>query len=110
MKSDPELKKIEQLESKILKEEEKIEKKEAEILTFDKSVTGVVKDLSSFRSTLVRRIAKHKFIYTLVIALGVVMVWRGLWDLTESLITSSIISLLGGILLLWLIKKYTEIH
>ncbi len=110
MKSNKELKKIEELESKILKEEEKIEKREAEILTLDKSVTGVVKDLGSFRSNLARRIAKHKFIYTLLISLGIVLVWRGLWETTESLIASSIVSLMAGIILLWLVKKHTEIH
>lgn len=110
MASDEELKKIENQEAKILEKEQKIEQEEAEILKVDKVVAGSIKDFSQLRSNFARRIAKHRFIYTLLISLGVVMVWRGMWELTESIITSSLVSLGLGVVLLWLIKKHTDIH
>lgn len=122
----------EKLQEKILQEAEKIEKAEKRIEEQEKRILKseqvvantmqsqpfqelvqngqTLKSFSYLRDIVTRRIAKHKFIYTLLISLGIVLVWRGLWETTESLITSSIISLIAGIILLWLVKKHTEIH
>lgn len=96
-------KKIKQTEEKILKAEERIEATLAE-------GNKVVKDFRSLRDNLARRISRHKFIYTLLISLGIVMVWRGLWETTESFISSAFISLALGLILLWVIKKHTDLH
>ena len=106
-----ELKDIKEEEKEILAREDKMEetldsRPFKEIL----DAAPAIKEVSAFRLRVVRRMQKHRLIFALLIALGIVLVWRGLWEVTESLISSAFISLILGILLLWLTKKYTDLH
>lgn len=113
------------IEEKLLKEEEKIEKLEEQIL---KSETKISENLSSGIKTLskdgltsseasiikrsvLRKIAKHKFIFTLLTTVAVVLVWKSVWNISDTLpiLESSIGSLVVGLVMLWLIEKYTEL-
>lgn len=106
-------KKIEREETKILLEEKAIEKEEKkiekELGTFEE-FKSTFKDASKLRIVFVRRIQKHKFLFTMIVAIGVVLVWRGLWDLSELVpgLESSAVALLVGLGILWLIEKYTN--
>lgn len=106
-----ELKDIKDEEKEILKREDKVEET-LESTSFKEIMDAApaVKELSTFRSKFVRRIQKHKLIFTLFVAVGIVLVWRGLWELSESIIASAAVSLVLGIVLLWLIKRYTDLH
>ncbi len=113
------------LNKEIVEELKEIKKEEAEILEKEKSSEKILKsssfkevleaapalhEVNTFRSKVVRRLQKHRLLFTLFVALGIVLVWRGLWEITEHFITSAVVSLILGIVLLWLIKRYTDLH
>ncbi len=97
-----ELAEVKKEELKIVKEEKKIREEEKEI---KQEIRG-----SGFQDLFVSRLRKHRFINTLLVTIGVVLVWRGLWDVSERLIESSVVSLVLGLVLLWGIKKFSDLH
>lgn len=98
---------IEKEERKIENEEVKIEKELSAVEDFK----GTMKDAHKLRMVFIKRISKHKFLFSMVTAIGVVLVWRGLWDLSELVpgLESSAVALVIGIGLLWLVEKYTDV-
>lgn len=112
--------KIEQAEAHIEAEEKKIEKVELAILEnsknngmrsiFDGELTAPERYFVRMR--FVRKLAKHKLLFSLLATVGVVLVWRGIWHTVDSLpiISAAIISLLAGIAILWLIGRYTDLR
>lgn len=127
MSENSKLEKIISLENEILEREKKIEgdqkkllAEEGEVLSEEKklevNISGVSKigrqlnKIETFRSRFVSKIAKHRFIFSLLAASGVVLVWRGLWDISETLpiLSSSFVALIVGLGLLWLLQKYTD--
>lgn len=106
-------KKIESVENKILANEEKIlEKLKSPQFNEVFEEDSTRKDEVTFRRRVKQRIAKHRFLFALLIAFAVVLIWRGLWEITEKLplISESVIALLVGIGILWFFEKYTELH
>jgi DNA-binding ferritin-like protein len=105
-----ETKKIEHLESEIEKSEERISSNLSSGLQV-LSKQGGVKAASLIRRTVLRRMSKHKFIFTALVTLGVVLVWRGLWDVSATIpvLENSTASLFVGFAILWAIEKYTDL-
>jgi hypothetical protein len=124
---------VKKAEQKILEEADRIEEledqiqdKEKEILRAERKVLSEI-DRSPFQAfrggvltkrqfawvkkVLIRRIAKHKFLFSLFVMFGVVLVWRGVWELSSMIpiLSSSVVALAVGILVLWLVNKYTEL-
>lgn len=114
-----EAEKIEEAEKRINAEEKKILASEQKILqnskdhptktlSIDEGLTS--RELQLFKLFFVRRISKHKFIFSLIIVLATVLIWRGIWHSLDSIpvLSSSLISLGVGVLLFWLLRKYTK--
>ena len=115
----------------IIKEEEKLEKDiskiediEDEIEDHEKEIIGLEKNILKHSSSkkfpkefkflkalFLKRIAKHRLLYTLAISLGIVLVWRGIWETTLMIpiLSYPIVALVVGIIILWLTEKYSEL-
>ena len=116
---------VQKLEKKILAEVENIEKMEEEIKKSEENISknltqgiktmskdGInYKEASLIKKSILRKISKHKFLFTIIFTLGIVLVWRGLWNFTETIpfLKNSVVSLLVGFSILWLIEQYTEL-
>lgn len=107
-------------EKKILVEEGQILRKEQQI---EEVLEGkefktllengeALKDLNSVRKRIIRRIAKHRFIFTLIVSTAIVLVWRGIWEISSIIpvLSQSIVALAIGLLILWLIERYSDLH
>lgn len=109
---------VKDLEGKILKEEEVIEAKEKEILKIENKILTSVEDIQTtekilskagyYRRKIVRKLARHRFLFSVLMSIGGVLIWRGLWDITASLpvLKESIVALLLGFFILWLLERY----
>ena len=107
-------KKMQRIEEQILQQVEEIkvlEKKilgEEEVLTENEKETATgIRRLQAAHKTLARRLALHKSIYSVLLAVGVVLISRGVWELSAHmpLLSSSWISLLVGAGILLLLNK-----
>ena len=115
------------IEDKILKEEKKIEADEEKLLQEEKVVvktlegrqfrtllesSNVLRDLAKTKKGFIRKIAKHKFIFTLIVSTAIILVWRGIWEGSAAVpfLSSSIVSLIIGVGILWLIERYTDLN
>lgn len=117
---------IASLEKKVLAEEEEIEKlekkidsKEGRILaTQDKILrsTGSLKllgtGLSKYQAKLIhskflKRLNKHKILYSFITLLAVILIWYGIQNLltTIPIIHNPIIAIVLGVLIVWFIDK-----
>ncbi len=115
-----ETERIEESEEKIEKEEKKISHIETDIIKSIKKqpVRALMKngftqkELGYLHKLLVYKIARHRYIFTLLITLGIVLIWRGFWEITETLplLSYPIIALLSGILIIWLTERITHIN
>lgn len=106
-----EIKKVEREEEKILVEEKKMAKEEGKLLNETIDLQKTFKDATKMRMSFLRKFAKHKFLFSLIGGIGVVLVWRGLWDLSETIpgLESSAVALVVGLGIIWLLEKYTEL-
>lgn len=131
--SDEELKRVKEVEAQILKEEEQIKQTEAHIREDEKKIVGAEKvimgsirkhpirallpggfnarELELVKAVFTRKITRHRLLMAILATIGVVLVWRGIWHTADELplISISVVSLLIGIIILWLIKRYTDL-
>lgn len=103
--------------TKVLNEEKRIEATEEEVLNQEKKIertlaSNELKDFNQTRRAFVNRIAKHKFIFTLIASTGIILVWRGIWELTSRLpiLSDSFVALILGVGILWLIERYSDLE
>lgn len=114
-----ETERIEEAEERIEAEEKKIKAAEKVML---QAIKGQPSNLittkgASFnrielmRQLILRKISRKKFVFTLIGIFGVVLVWRGIWEVTEvmPILQYSVVALLVGIGILWLIERYTDL-
>src|SRR4051794_36306812 len=102
MPHSDDLKSIKTEEERILQETEKIEQaeeriklEEKQILEAERNVLATVKhhplktfvrhglnrrELSFLRTSYVRRLARHRFIFAILVLFAVILVWRGFWE------------------------------
>ncbi|OGE31591.1 hypothetical protein A2631_00450 [Candidatus Daviesbacteria bacterium RIFCSPHIGHO2_01_FULL_44_29] len=106
--------KIELNEAKILEEERKIlsSVKETPVNIFDLDPGTTKRKIHLFRLTIIKKIARHKLLYGIVVTISLVLIWRGLWHTIDELpiISISLVSLGVGLLSIWILKKYTDLH
>lgn len=113
-------------EKRILEQEKRIEETEKRILAEEGVIVQtlespqfqqVVKsgrmmgELNRFRHSFASRISRHRFIFTLAVSTGIVLVWRGIWELTAitPFISESVIALIVGLVLLWALERYSDL-
>jgi hypothetical protein len=133
MLDSTELKKIEAAEEKVLEattlikeSERKIQQEEKRILSMEQEILKHIdahpvrtlarggltkKEVQILHNFFVKKLSKHRLLLTIIITFGVVMVWRGFWEITSVLpfLSSPIVCLIVGFLVLWGVKTYTEL-
>lgn len=106
--------KIENHETKILQEEERILKEvkdnPAQVFSIDPGITK--REIHLFRLALVKKLSRHKLTFALLVGFAIVLVWRGAWGVVDEVpvLNIALVSLALGILILWILKKYTDLH
>jgi hypothetical protein len=109
---------VEAIEKRILKEESRIERSEAKIaaaeakiLKVDRRIESNMPQLAFLRTRMVRKLSRHRFLFTMVITVAIVLIWRGIWEISEGIVflSSSFVALLAGVFILWFINRYTEL-
>lgn len=107
-------KRIERAEANIEREEKRIEHVEREILRHKRLSLRTIftPDLTPqeryfVHRRILKRFAKHKIIFSLLLTTGVVLVWRGIWHTADELpiISISLVSLGVGLAILWLVNR-----
>lgn len=113
---------IEVLEGEILKEQKKIEQEEVKMLKKEDEIknevdqieksTQALNSIERYRHNVVKKLAKHKFVFSMIVSLGVVLIWRGIWDITAELpiLKENFVALLVGFAIIWFLEKYSEVH
>lgn len=108
------------LEQQIIDKENAIEKREEEIIGLEQELLKKVEKLDRVEKTIsriehyrrrtVKKLAKHRFIFSILVSLSFVLVWRGLWDVTASLpiLKEAGIALIIGFFMMWLLERYTD--
>lgn len=113
-------KRIQEAEERIRLEEERILDSERLIVKAikDKPLTSIItisgskKRLEFVRMRVLRKIAKHKLLFAIIVTVTFVLIWRGTWGVIDELpiLSIPIVSLLVGVLLVWLLRKYSELE
>lgn len=64
-------------------------------------------EINIVQETILSKMQKHRFFFPLVSAIGVILVWRGLWDIFDQIpiISYSAISLSLGLIILWAFNR-----
>ena len=124
--NDTEIAVLEAKEQQILKEEKKIEEETKKLLSLQYYIKKLLKqdivqeekeeaivdtETTFVQKMVINKAKKHKILFPLVVVTAVVLVWRGLWGIFDAtpILSSSYVSLLAGIVLLWLFNKFTEL-
>ena len=65
----------------------------------------------TIQQKLVSKLQRHKLLFPLIVGIGVILVWRGLWELFDvtPIISYSFISLALGIVILWTINRINSL-
>lgn len=71
-----------------------------------------VEKVSDLQKNLIFHAKHHKLLFPLVVAVGVVLVWRGLWNLFDQvpILSYSFISLALGLIILWAFNRFNSIE
>lgn len=99
LKIAQEIHKIEELESDLLAKEKEVEK---DVLWLKKA--------DIHRRRVVKRLAKHKFVFSTLVTFAIVLIWRGLWSVADMMpvIKDTGASLILGFGILWFLEKYSD--
>ena len=112
------LQNIEKLEKRILKElgrveamEKKLLGEEEELMDRQEEVATGLKKLMFLRKTFLQKLSQHKAVFSTLLATGVVLVSRGIWELSAHLpyLSSSVVALMAGVAILVIINRYPNI-
>ena len=112
-------------EKQILREQKKIERNQAKILSLSPKLKKTVKrtvkhkkkeekiveeEMTAVQKFFVNKFKKHKILFSLVVIIAGVLVWKGLWGIIDNtpFLSSAYLSLALGIFLLWLFHQITN--
>lgn len=92
----------------VILEQVVVEEKEEQDVVKEVEKVESVEDL---KTNLIVHAKHHKLLFPLVVAVGVVLVWRGLWNLFDQLpiVSYSVISLALGLIILWAFNRFNSI-
>lgn len=70
-----------------------------------------VEQVSDIQKNLIVHAKHHRLIFPLIVGVGVVLLWRGLWDLFDQIpiVSYSFISIALGIIILWAFNRMNSI-
>lgn len=117
-------KKVDELLDKVdtvLDNQKKLAKKEevilSEVSSDEKEEKTAIQDIekvekvTNLQKNLIIRVKNHKLLFPLIVGIGVVLVWRGLWNLFDSvpILSYSLISLSLGIVILWAFNRINSL-
>jgi hypothetical protein len=98
------------VESRLLKVEQERRKIEKQLLSEIRASRSSFLEKHGLRKYLFKylraRLMRQKFLYSVIIAVAVVMVWSGAWAIIEHYIPNPWLAFSGGVLLLWLVRYY----
>jgi len=63
---------------------------------------GIVKFFDKLEDRVRRRLSRHPIIYAFIGSVGIILLWRGIWVVTDPFDPSGIMSLILGVLILLL--------
>lgn len=91
----------------ILEQVSSDEKEEEEVV----AEVGEVEKVTNLQKNLITHAKHHKLLFPLIVGVGVVMLWRGLWNLFDQtpIISYSFISIALGIIILWAFNRMNSI-
>lgn len=105
---------IEMLEAQIKSEEQKIVSLEDNLLDQLNRQPRMTmfagpksKRLKYFHAIVLRKLTRVKFFYSFLVVTGIVLVWRGIWELADRLpiIKVPAVSIVVGLVILWLTQR-----
>lgn len=66
-----------------------------------------VEEIEGWKKYLITHTKHHKLLFPLIVGVGVVLLWRGLWDLFDNtpIISYSFISIALGLIILWAFNR-----
>lgn len=66
-----------------------------------------VEKVTFLQKLFIRKMKRHEILFAIIVLMGVVLVWRGLWGIfdTTPVISYSVVSLFVGLFLLWLFDR-----
>lgn len=90
-------------------EEKRIEAEEAKILSADQHILSSIED-SKANSSFLLSIYKFRFWLSILLTVGVVLVWKGIGELSNDIpiVSTAVGALAVGLLTLWLIDLLTR--
>lgn len=83
------------------------EKEEEEVVT----EVAKVESVEDLKKNLIFHARHHKLLFPLVVGVGVVLLWRGLWNLFDQIpiVSYSFISIALGLIILWAFNRMNSI-
>ncbi len=106
-----EIHKTEELDKEIKDTERKLSRKFIPIAKLLARNGFTWSEVKILKGTMVQRVSRHRFLFTVIVLVGVVLVWKGLWETFDkiSIFKYSAVSLVVGFLILWLLEKFSEL-
>jgi hypothetical protein len=113
-KLEDQIKTIESIEKKIEREERKIESLEDDLLQQLNRQPRVTlfrgpknKRLKYVHTLILKRLMRYRIVYSFLVVSGIVLVWRGIWELADQLpiIKIPLVSIVFGLMVLWLTQR-----
>jgi hypothetical protein len=121
----PKLSSHEKIDKKTLAEAKKIERLERQILRSEQTLTHRLnkrsikalgrdgysrREIGLIHRSALHRVRKHKLIVGILAIFGAVLVWRGVWNIIDvtPILKNDLTSVTVGLLILWLLNKYTD--
>lgn len=89
------------------KEEKEVEEDVVAELGQVKAIATEIIPANTFKDTFFLNVKKHEVLFPLIAVAGLVLVWKGLWGILDQLpiISYSAISLILGVLILWIFNR-----
>jgi hypothetical protein len=113
------LRRLENLEKRIIKEiksveslEKRLSGEELELQEQEKEMSSRVNKLLHWRDAFVRNFSQqHRIIFNTLLTVGVILISRGVWEISASIpfLSSASISLVVGIAVLIVINRYPSV-
>ncbi len=95
-------------QQEVILEEVSVDEKEEEAVVAEVEKVESVDDL---KKNLIFHARHHKLLFPLVVAVGAVLLWRGLWNLFDQIpiVSYSFISIALGVIILWAFNRMNSI-
>lgn len=95
-------------QQKVILNQVTVEEKEEKIVEEE---VERVENVEDFKQNLIFHARHHKLLFPLVVGIGVILVWKGLWNLVDQvpLLSYSLISLSLGLIILWAFNRFNSL-